>query len=180
MSAPNAVDRPAPVRRRFLPNPVWSGILAVTWLSMNGTLSAGHLLLAGALGWGLPYALQGFWPPGRRRISHPLRAAWKSLAYGLFVAADVVVANLQVARAVLSPIRRLRPGFAVVPIELRDARAIAILAHTITLTPGTVSVEVSPDRRTILIHALDMPDPAETVRALKQRYERRLMEIYAC
>jgi multicomponent K+:H+ antiporter subunit E len=163
----------------WLPHPVWSAVLAATWLSLNGTLSAGHVILGALLGVAIPYALRGVWPRPAHRSSRPGRAFVLALGFAALLAWDVVVANLQVARAVLSPVRRLRPGFAIVPVELDDPRAIAIFAHAITLTPGTVSVDLSPDRRQLTIHALDMPDPAATVVALKARYERRLREIFA-
>jgi multicomponent K+:H+ antiporter subunit E len=174
--APSEAAVPAP--RAWLPHPVWTVLLTVTWLALNGTASAGHVLLGAALGWSLPFWLQRHWPPPPRRGSRSLRTLGRSLAFVALVAWDVVVANLQVARAVLSPIARLKPGFAVVPIELEDPRAISILAHTITLTPGTVSVDVAPDRRSLIVHALHMPDPDATVREIRQRYERRIAAIF--
>jgi multicomponent K+:H+ antiporter subunit E len=172
-------EPPASAGRTWLPHPIWSVLLTVTWLALNGTASAGHVLLGAALGWGLPFWLQRYWPAPPRRASGPLRTLGRSLAFAALVTWDVVIANLQVARAVLSPIARLKPGFTVVPIELDDPRAISILAHTITLTPGTVSVDVAPDRRSLIVHALHMPDPEATVREIRQRYERRIAEIFA-
>jgi multicomponent K+:H+ antiporter subunit E len=158
----------------------WSLVLALLWLSLNGSTSAGHVVLALLFGFGIPWLLRRLWPAPAPRFRQPLRALWKSLAFGALVAWDVVVANLQVARAVLSPVRRLRPGFATVPIDLDDPRAIAVLAHTITLTPGTLTVDVAEDRRSLTIHALDLPDPDAAVRGIRDRYERRIREIFAC
>lgn len=174
------MSTPAVPPRRVVPHPVWSLVLALVWLSLNGSVSAGHLLLAALVGLGVPWLLQPLWPAPPSRFRSPLRAAWKSLAFGALVAWDVVVANLQVARAVLSPLDRLRPGFATVPIDLDDPRAVAVLAHAITLTPGTLTVDVAPDARSLTVHALDMPDPEATVRAIRERYERRVREIFAC
>ena len=93
---------------------------------------------------------------------------------------DIVVANVSVAIKVLGPLRSLRPGFVELPLELEDDFAIALLASTISLTPGTVSADVSPDRRTLLVHALDVDDAAALVAEIKQRYERPLKEIFEC
>lgn len=158
----------------------WSLVLALLWLSLNGSASPGHVALALTLGFGIPWLLRGLWPAPAPRFRRPLLALWKSLAFAALVAWDVLTANLQVARAVLSPIRRLRPGFATVPIELDDPRAIAVFAHAITLTPGTLTVDVAEDRRSLTIHALDLPDPEATVRGIRERYERRIREIFAC
>jgi multicomponent K+:H+ antiporter subunit E len=174
--APREAFVPGP--RTWLPHPVWSVLLTLIWLALNGTASAGHVLLGAALGWGLPFWLQRYWPAPPRRGFRSLRTVGRSLAFAALVTWDVVIANLQVARAVLSPIAWLKPGFALVPIELEDPRAISILAHTITLTPGTVSVDVAADRRSLIVHALHMPDPDATVREIRQRYERRIAAIF--
>ncbi len=58
--------------------------------------------------------------------------------------------------------------------------ALTALASTISLTPGTVSVELAPDREHILIHALDVDDEAALVRTIKERYEAPIKEIFQC
>jgi multicomponent K+:H+ antiporter subunit E len=90
----------------------------------------------------------------------------------------VFVANLAVARLILGRPAQLRPAFIEVPLELESDLAISFLANTICLTPGTVSARLSPDRRSLLVHALDAPDP-EAVRAMiKSRYEAPLKEVF--
>jgi multicomponent K+:H+ antiporter subunit E len=66
----------------------------------------------------------------------------------------------------------------VVPLEIRAPEAITTLASTITLTPGTVSSDLSDDGRSLLVHCLDAPDGDEVVAQIKQRYEARLKEIF--
>ena len=63
---------------------------------------------------------------------------------------------------------------------MRDPYVATLLASVITLTPGTVSTNLSGDRRTLLVHALDVHDPAEDVARIKRRYEAALMEIFPC
>jgi multicomponent K+:H+ antiporter subunit E len=93
---------------------------------------------------------------------------------------DILTANMAVAILILGPPRRLRPGFVELPLDLTDEFAITLLASTISLTPGTVSADVSEDRRTLLIHALDVDDQDAMIRQIKQRYERPLKEIFEC
>jgi multicomponent K+:H+ antiporter subunit E len=93
---------------------------------------------------------------------------------------DIVVANLVVARLILGPTRNLRPAFIRLPLDLCSEFAIVVLANTISLTPGTVSADLSLDRRTLLIHALDVEDEAKTIAHIKYRYERPLKEIFEC
>jgi multicomponent K+:H+ antiporter subunit E len=72
----------------------------------------------------------------------------------------------------------MRPNWICIPLELRTPEAIAMLAGTITLTPGTVSADLSDRGHELLVHALDAEDPDEIRDAIKTRYERRLKEIY--
>jgi multicomponent K+:H+ antiporter subunit E len=65
-----------------------------------------------------------------------------------------------------------------VPLRLKSAEAITVLAGTITMTPGTVSADLSADGRSLLVHCLETDDPKGTVDGIKDRYERRLLEIF--
>ena len=95
------------------------------------------------------------------------------------VAWDIVLANLQVARLILRvPNDRLRSRYVTVPLALTSPEAITVLAGTITMTPGTVSAELSADGRALLVHGLDVPDPDALVGDIKSRYEARLLEIF--
>jgi len=90
------------------------------------------------------------------------------------------VANLVVARLILGPVRRLRPAFIRLPLDLNNEFAIVLFTHSLSLTPGTVSADLSADRRFLLIHALDVEDEAQLVARIKQRYEAPLKEIFPC
>ena len=78
----------------------------------------------------------------------------------------------------LHPGREPRPAWVRVPYTLTDARGIALLGAIITNTPGTVSSVVDENRREILVHALDAPDPEAIVAEILERYERPLKEIF--
>ncbi len=165
-------------RRRWLPHPLLSLLLAVCWLWLNNTLDPGHVLLGAALGVAIPYLTRRFWPEPLV-IRRPLRV----VEYLALVTWDVVVANLQVAAIILGPLSRLRPAFVRVPLDIRTDFAVTVLASTVTLTPGTVSVEIEDDGaggRTLVVHALLCLDPESMTRIIKQRYERRLKEILEC
>lgn len=161
--------------RAWLPHPLLSLALAGVWLLLANTLSVGHVLLGAILGIAIPLLTLEFWPSAAG-VRRPLRL----LRFALMVVWDILVANLQVARLILGSPAKLRPAFIHLPLDLDDDFAITLLASTISLTPGTVSADVSADRRTLLIHALDVDDPDALVAQLKQRYEAPLKEIFAC
>lgn len=163
---------------RLLPHPFLSLLLLVCWLWLNNTLEPGQMLLGAALGVAIPYVTRRFWPEPLV-VRHPLRV----VEYAVVVLYDIVVANLQVTVIILGPMSRLRPAFVRVPLDLCTDFAVTALASTVTLTPGTVSVEIEDDgngRRLLVVHALRCLDPDDMVRTIKERYERRLKEILEC
>lgn len=161
--------------RTLLPHPLLSGLLLLTWLLLVNSFTLGQALLGAVLGLLIPHLTRGFWEE-RAPIRRPLLAL-RLLAIFLW---DIVVANLVVAKLVLGPRRALQPCFVYLQLELENDFAIVLLANMITLTPGTVSVDVSPDRRTLVVHCLSEPDPEAAVALIKSRYERPLKEIFAC
>ncbi len=162
-------------KRRWLPHPVVTVVLFVVWLLLNRTYSAGHIVLGTALGVLIPMFTQRFFPEPVyiSRIGTILRF----LAIVLW---DIVIASISVARLTLGPTSKLRPRFVRVPVALADDFALTALASTISLTPGTVSAELAPDREHILIHALDVADESVLVRTIKERYEAPIKEIFQC
>lgn len=158
---------------RSLPHPLLTPLLAGVWLLLNNSLSPGHVLLGLLLGWLIPLFTLRFWPD-TVRIRRP-----RVLARFLGVVAwDIFVANLAVARLILAGPRSLRPVLVDVPLDLETDLAISLLANTVCLTPGTVSAQLSPDRRVLWVHALDASDPEAVRDEIKRRYEAPLKEVF--
>jgi multicomponent K+:H+ antiporter subunit E len=144
------------------------------WVVMVNDLTAGTLVLGLAVGVLVPLYTAGWWP-GRPRLRF-----FPALAYGGIVLRDIMVANFQVAAIILfKPARDLRPAWLTIPLELATPEAITVFAGTISLTPGTVSADVSACGKFLLVHALHAPDPAAEVAKVKARYEARLKAIFA-
>jgi multicomponent K+:H+ antiporter subunit E len=155
--------------------PALSGALLVLWLLLANSLALGQVLLGGLLALVIPRLTDAFWP-ARPRTCHAVRL----LRFTATVLADIVRANLIVARLILGPPAALRPAFVEVPLDLEDDLAIAVFASTVSLTPGTVSASLSSDRRTLLVHGLDVADDRALVETLKRRYEAPIKEILEC
>ena len=159
---------------RLVPFPMVSAGLLVLWLLLNG-LSAGHILLGGAVALIGGWALAALEPP-KMRLRRPLAV----LRLTAFVFADIVRSNVAVARIILGlEPRRWTSGFVDVPLELRNPYGLATLACIITSTPGTLWVDFNEASGTLTIHVLDLVDETEWVRTIKGRYERLLLEIFA-
>lgn len=158
---------------RMLPQPLMSIVLLAVWLLANNAVSPGLVALGLLFAVAIPIATQRFWP------EYPERVRYGKLArFLLVVLSDIVVANVRVAVLILGPRSRLRPTFFAVPLALEGSFPKLLLASTISLTPGTVSSDLSEDGRTLLVHGLDVADVAATVARIKARYERPLLEIF--
>lgn len=161
--------------RSVLPHPLLSFALLVVWLLLNNTLAPGHLLLGSILALVIPWITTALQKP-QARLARPLLA----LRYLLVLIGDIIKSNLDVAILVLGPIRKISPGFFALPLDMTAELPVTLLASSISLTPGTVSVELSEDRRWLYVHMLNLEDEAKTIETIKQRYEKPLKEIFAC
>jgi len=160
--------------RRLLPHPILTLLLTLTWLLLVNGYSLNSLLFGFGLGLVIPFFTQPYWPD-RPRLSRPL----KIIEYILLVLYDIVVANVVVAKIVVFKSNADRqPNWVTIPLDLRTPEAITALAGTITMTPGTLTADVSAEGHALLVHCLDAPDPDAVRDDIKQRYERRLMEIF--
>jgi|SRR5210317_630025 len=160
---------------RWFPMPIQSAVLFIAWLLLNNSLSAGHIVLATIFAIAIPrfcLPVQSPQPKGHK----PLLI----IRYFLILLWDIVVANLTVARLILGRNRDLSPSFIALPLDMRAELPITILASTISLTPGTLSADVSVDRGWLYIHALDVDDKEALIAEIKQRYEKPLKEIFQC
>jgi multicomponent K+:H+ antiporter subunit E len=160
---------------RWLPYPLLGLALLAMWLVLNESVTPEHVLIGGVL------ALVGIWvlallqPPTRRvrrRVGASAMLCW-------LVFADIVRSNLAVARIVVQPGRRGRvAGFLDMPLEVRHPGALAVLACIITATPGPSWARYDAARNAVTIHVLDLVDDQAWIRQFKERYERRLKEIF--
>ena len=159
---------------RIFPHPLLTGLLTLVWLLLVNRYSPNSLLFGLFLGTVIPFITRAYWPD-RPKLRNPL----KIVEYILIVLWDIAVANFTVARIVLfKPNAARHPAWVSIPMELRSPEAITVLAGTITLTPGTVSADLSAGGHCLLVHCLDAPDPDAVRDEIKDRYERRLMEIF--
>lgn len=160
---------------RWLPYPALSVSLLAMWLLLNQAVTPGHLLLGAAFGLAGGIVLADLMVPALRVRRRALSIA--HLFWLMFV--DIVRSNVAVARIALNPRTRGRTsGFLTMPLEVRHPGALAVLACVITATPGTSWARYDAAANTITIHILDLVDEQAWIRLFKDRYERRLAEIF--
>lgn len=160
--------------RKLFPHPYLSLLLVVTWLLLVNQLKLGSVAFAVILGIIIPIITGPYWPD-RPILRNPMAI----IGYVLVVLYDIVKSNFIVAGIVLfKPNSKLQPAWVTIPLDLRTPEAITVLAGTITMTPGTVTADMSGDGKALLVHCLHAPDPDAVRDEIKARYEARLMRIF--
>ncbi|GKT11439.1 MAG: multicomponent K+:H+ antiporter subunit E [Thiomicrorhabdus sp.] len=158
---------------KILPHPILTFVLWVIWLLLNNTMAAGHIVLGLILAILIPWMTSGFWPE-KVRIKAPLTL----LKFLVIVLWDIIIANLSVAKLILGQNKNLKPGFFYIDLDIQTPLGISLLANTISLTPGTVSCDLTQDRKRLLVHALHVEDIPAEIKQIKQRYETPLKEVF--
>lgn len=159
--------------KRLLPAPLLSVILFIVWPLLNQSWSLGQLALGALLALVIPWFTEAL-RTDKGALRHPL----KIVRLGGVVLWDIVTSNIEVARRILGPEAAIRPGFVWLPLSISDPHGIVALAGIITMTPGTLSSELTEDQHHLLIHVLNVDDEAALIAGIKARYEAPLQEIF--
>jgi multicomponent K+:H+ antiporter subunit E len=160
---------------RLFPHPALSVAIFLVWLALNNSASAGHLVLATILAIFLPIVTQQFWPERTGKLK--LRTACRLLVVVLW---DILLASLDVARLILGPLGKIKPAFVEIPLDMQDPFVGTILASIVSLTPGTVSIDIDRSRWVLQVHALNVDNTDALIQSIKTRYEQPLKEIFSC
>lgn len=150
----------------------WHLFLAFVWCFSMGELT----LWTFATGYILSYGVLWF---GRGVLNSAAYCVYliRLIEFILYFLWDLVVSNCRVAYDVLTPKHHMRPGIIALPLDASRDEEITLLANLISLTPGTLSLDVSADRRYLFVHSMYIDDPEREKRRLKNGVERRLLEL---
>jgi multicomponent Na+:H+ antiporter subunit E len=150
-------------------------VLALIWAAITASFSVLNLLL----GWGI--GLIALWFV-REHIASPvlLTRARRIVALGALFFYELTLSAIRVAILVLTPNLKaqLKPAIIAFPLTAKSDPEITLLANLITLTPGTLSVDVSEDRKVIYVHVLSLTDKAELIRGIASGFENRIIEVF--
>jgi multicomponent Na+:H+ antiporter subunit E len=153
--------------------PFWNIVLALVWAGLLGGLSLANLVS----GLVLSYFVLAFVTrdqPGHDGYFGKVR---KFLSFLLYYLKELLFSNAMIAYDILTPNFSMTPGVIGIPLDARTDLEITVLANLITMTPGTLSLDISPDRKTLYVHAMYIRDP-EALRAdIKNNLERRVLEL---
>lgn len=159
--------------KRWLPYPFLTATLLLIWLLLNESVSPGTLLLGAIAALVACWLVRKFELPDSR-LPRPLLA----LRLAFVVLGEIIRSNNAVAQIILNPKSKFSSGFVLIPLDMRNPYGITTLACIITATPGTLWVEYDSNEHAMMLHVLDLIDGDAWRRIIKERYEKRLMEIF--
>lgn len=147
-------------------------VLAITWMAMNADFSLTGLTAGFILGHLILWLARPLFPDQRY-----FRRTWGGAAYFLWLVKEIFVSAWKVAKSVMGLGDRIQPAIIAIPLDAKTDFEITLFACSITLTPGTLTLDVSPDRRTLYIHAMFAADPDAVRAETKEGMERRILEV---
>jgi multicomponent Na+:H+ antiporter subunit E len=147
-------------------------LLALAWCALTGSFYPVNLLF----GFGLGYLL--LWLGQRRpEPSNYFVRAPRVIGFAFYYLWQLILANLRVTYDVITPRHHMRPAVLAIPLDVTTDAEITLLANLLTLTPGSLSLDVSEDRKVLYMHVMNMIDEEQTRREIKDGIERRIREI---
>lgn len=151
-------------------------LLAFAWAMLTDEFTAFNLAFGFALGYTLLAMVVGAEEPAYARKAKQL------VTFILFFWKELIIANMRVLRIVLSlrgDLRgKLRPAIIAFPLKLESEEEITMLANLITLTPGTLSLDVSDDRKSLYVHVMDVREVEDFRNDTRRGFERKVREVF--
>lgn len=149
-------------------------LLAVIWAALWGTLTLAQLTIGFHVGFAILWLTQ---PMFGERSGYFLRA-WRVVRLVGFFLYDLCISSIRVAYDVLTPTDLSNPAILEMPLDLETDIEILLVTNLISLTPGTLSLDVTPDRKTLIVHAMFADNPQEVIDSLKSGMERMVKEVF--
>lgn len=161
--------------KTYFAHPIYTAFLALGWMILREHYTVGDFAVGYAIGLVVVYIHRNFFLE-TVHIHRPL--VWMKMV--LVFVREMIMANLQVAWIVIRPRLAIRPAMLILPLELREDIAITALANMITLTPGTWTIDVAPDRSALYVHCLTTEDGEAVKRQIKELFEAPLRVTVEC
>ncbi len=111
-------------------------------------------------------------------LSYVLKKIWRAAALASFFAWELLVANVRVAADVLRPRTAIQPAVVAIPLDITSNAEILLLSALINITPGSVTIDLSEDRRTLFVHVMHMTSPETSRVEIKTGFEQRVKRLF--
>ena len=151
---------------------IFNSFLALVWVALTGVFTPLNFAAGFILGFIMLSIAQGVFGTS----NYALRG-YKAVAFVFYFLWELLKANMRVAMDIVTPKNYMMPGLIRIPLEARTDIEISLLANIISLTPGSLCVDVSDDKKTMYVHAMYVEDADDFRREIKEGFERRLLEV---
>ncbi|WP_342071144.1 Na+/H+ antiporter subunit E [Yoonia algicola] len=149
-------------------------LLAVIWAGLWGSFTLTQLTFGFVIGFATLWIAQPlFGGPSGYYVR-----AYRIVRLVLFFLYDLCVSSIRVAYDVLTPTDYSNPAILEMPLDVKSDIEILLVTNLISLTPGTLSLDVTPDRKTLIVHAMFADDPEAVIKSLKSGMERMVKEVF--
>lgn len=148
-------------------------LLAIAWAAVSGSFTLANLVFGFVLSAIALYLI-------REQVGYVgyITRSWRVISLAALFVYELILSAWRVTTLVLSPRMDVKPGIFAYPMKVDRDGEITLLANLITLTPGTLSIDVSDDRRTLYVHALDCSDVDRTSGDIADGFERKILEAF--
>ena len=156
------------MRKKFLTNIM----LVLIWVALTGDFTFANFIFGFFLG------SLALWLGDKQSGSKKyFRLIPTAISFTFFFLYELVKANIQVAYEVITPTLYMEPGIVAVPLDVESDLEITLLANLISLTPGTLSLDVSENRDVLYVHTMYVRDKQEFIDSIKNGFERKVLEL---
>jgi multicomponent Na+:H+ antiporter subunit E len=149
----------------------WNVLLAFIWAATTGEFSAANIAAGFAVGFAVLFLVRGVLGESKY-----FRDVYDIILLCVFFVVELISANLRMAYYVVMPLSRMRPAVIAVPLEDLSETELTVFSNLLTLTPGTLSLDISDNRRAIYVHFMWYEDAESARRNLKRGFERRVIK----
>jgi multicomponent Na+:H+ antiporter subunit E len=152
--------------------------MAILWCLLQNSFTPQNLVVGLVVGGVIGFALRG--ATIKIAISQStfnIKRLFHVVNYIMHLIKEIIVANFKVMKLILAPRLKVRPGIIALPAEVKGDLQVTILGNSITLTPGTITMLVTPDQSTLYVHTLDIEDVERTKREIKQTLEKYILRM---
>lgn len=146
--------------------------IAIVWMLLSSSMSVTSFVVGYLIGLILIFMMRRFFP-GRFYTAR----LWAAFKLTLIFFRELTLSNISVLRLVIRPKLNIQPMIFALPTDLKHSWEITLLSSLITLTPGTIVLNVSDDQRTLYIHAIDVDDVEEAIDSIKNSFEKAIKEV---
>lgn len=148
-------------------------LLALAWTAVTGVFTLPNFLLGFGVAWVGLLLIRD-----QSGMTRYMSRTWQAAGLAVLFLVELIKSSWAIALMVAQPRLNLAPGIVSYPLQVRSDVEITLLANLITLTPGTLSVDVSEDRSVLFIHAVDCSDPDQMRKDIANGFERKIIEVF--